>query len=180
MNRLITKADEEAVSYVLQFPAKERGRALEDFVSSKLQKHGFKVLDDKRGMVDLIHGLSMLKVSEAPKMYARQVVYNTNVYGQPMRHDILLVSDKYRSGLIVEVKWNHSGGSVDEKYPFVYQSYLGIGLPFYIVSDGGGDRDFATKWVRSKVDGKSLVGTGNTADFDRFCKENLVGQARSD
>ncbi len=62
--------------------------------------------------------------------------------------------EKWPMGLWIEAKWQQSGGSVDEKYPYLvanlkkYPAYHSI-----IVLDGGGYKAGAEAWLRTQTDG---------------------------
>lgn len=71
------------------------------------------------------------------------------------------------SGLIIECKWQASGGSVDEKFPYlnlnIQQSYP---APTIVVIGGEGMREGAIKWLRQQVTyNRNLLGVYS---LDRF------------
>ncbi|MEC4815321.1 MAG: PD-(D/E)XK nuclease superfamily protein, partial [Scytonema sp. PMC 1069.18] len=55
-----------------------------------------------------------------PKRYAKQVYIGTGIYQTDIYVDFYIVGlPALSSGLIIECKWQESGGSVDEKFPYL-------------------------------------------------------------
>ena len=61
-----------------------------------------------------------------PAMYLKQPIYShkvrfgTNIYGLQSEYDFAIYHpEKQPEGLIIEAKWQQSGGTVDEKFPYL-------------------------------------------------------------
>ncbi len=98
--------------------------------------------------------------------YQRQVAVGTSIYGTTLRADFLADDiPGYPGGLIIESKWQDTGGTADEKLPFlvlnIEQRYS---HPTIIVLEGEGYRPGAEQWLRGQISGK-LVGVYSLKQF---------------
>ena len=89
--------------------ANNTGQNLEAFIENALIRHGYQFVDKAKFKPSIY--------LEQP-IYSKQVficksIYDTNVYCD----FILYHPEKYPDCLIIESKWQQTGGSVDEKYP---------------------------------------------------------------
>ena len=100
-----------------------------------------------------------------------------SIYETPRKCDFLVLNkDKFPDGLIIECKWQHSKGSVDEKYPFALFNIFKIGVPTIILLDGGGYKPAAMKWLKDQVDEKrALIGVHNMTEFQALVNKNFLG-----
>ena len=110
------------------------------------------------------------------KQYAKQVPCGTSIYETKRKCDFLVLNkEKFPDGLIIECKWQESAGSVDEKYPFTVFNILKIGVPTIILLDGGGYKQKAMEWLKSKVTPNSaLIGVYNMAEFQKLTNGNFL------
>jgi hypothetical protein len=79
----------------------------------------------------------------------RNVPYET-IYGHRGNTEFLLCSARYQLNVRIECKWQQSGGSVDEKFPYLYLNCVEQ-MPenqIIIVVDGGGAKAGAIAWLR--------------------------------
>ena len=77
--------------------------------------------------------------------------------------------------LIIECKWQQSGGSVDEKYPFALFNIFKIGVPTIILLDGGGYKQAAMKWLKDQVDpNRALIGVYNMMEFQSLVNKSSL------
>ena len=110
----------------------------------------------------------LLTAALLPKRYAKQVSIGTGIYQTALKVDFYVVGLPVSpSGLIIECKWQESGGSVDEKFPYlnmnIQQSYP---APTIVVIGGEGMREGAINWLRQQVTyNRNLLGVYN---LDRF------------
>ena len=120
------------------------GKALERFVRDILLNRGYEKVKpafflDKRG-------------GDQP-FFAEQKVICQSIYDTDIKCDFLLYHpEKYPNCLAIEAKWQQSGGSVDEKYPYlvanIQEKYP---CPAWIVLDGKGYKPAAEKWLKRQV-----------------------------
>lgn len=100
--------------------------------------------------------------------YTRQCPVGVSIYRTTLRADFV-VHDfaDYPDGLAIEVKWQDSGGSVDEKFPYLItnakeQRYA---RPLLLIAFGPGLRRGALDWVRAQVDGTALIAVLTIEEF---------------
>lgn len=99
--------------------------------------------------------------------FERQVTIGTTIYGTELRVDFVLLNLRdFPDGLIVESKWQDVGGSVDEKFPYLVENIRHqYPLPAVVIVHGGGCRDGAVRWLRSRCDGQRLIAVYGLEDF---------------
>ncbi|MBW4641809.1 MAG: hypothetical protein KME23_02080 [Goleter apudmare HA4340-LM2] len=95
----------------------------------------------------------LLTATLLPKRYAKQVYIGSGIYQTTLKVDFYIVGlPVMPSGLIIECKWQESGGSVDEKFPYldlnIRYSYP---APTIVVIGGEGMRLGAVKWLKEQV-----------------------------
>jgi len=90
-----------------------------------------------------------------------------NIYGEDSKPDLFVQGiPGYEQGLIIEVKYQSVGGSVDEKYPSLIENIkTKYPYPTVIVIDGNGYRAGALSWLKMHIDGKKLI---NIFDINEF------------
>lgn len=103
------------------------------------------------------------------KIYSHKVRYGENLYGLHSEFDFAIYHpEKHPDGLIIEAKWQQSGGTVDEKFPYLV---LNIQTKYphktIVVLDGGGYRKGAEKWIRSQV-GNNLLHVFDMKEFQTW------------
>ncbi|MBD2344985.1 PD-(D/E)XK nuclease superfamily protein [Anabaena subtropica] len=95
----------------------------------------------------------LLNASLLKKRYAKQVYIGNGVYQTSLKVDFYVVGLPVNPPeLIIECKWQESGGSVDEKFPYLnlnIQEYYPA--PTIVVIGGEGMREGAIKWLRQQV-----------------------------
>lgn len=125
--------------------ANKQGKVLESTILPCLERHGFKVERYS----------SWIKEPEAfgDELVLTNVPYQT-IYGHRGFTEFLLVSKSRELKIRIECKWQQSGGSVDEKLPYLYLNCLWA-VPeddIIIVVGGGGMKKGAIAWLKSAVD----------------------------
>lgn len=152
--------------------ANRSGSVLERTVEGTLQGYGYvqicQNLPKKRRREWLLSDTS-------PQRYARQVYIGPGIYGSDIYVDFYTVGLAVMPELIIECKWQHSGGSVDEKLP-----YLNLNIkdcypaPAIVLIDGGGMKPGAVEWLSRQVDSnRNLLGVYTLSNFMIWANKNL-------
>lgn len=104
-----------------------------------------------------------------------QRTVGAGIYGTPIQADILLErAPGFPEGLIIESKWQGSGGSVDEKYPYLVANiHFCYPCPVIILADGDGARPGAIRWLKAQVDGQKLYAVFSLKELVTWCNRNL-------
>ena len=86
-------------------------------------------------------------------VYETQVLVGESIYGSKLRVDFFVKGLKdYPQGLIIESKWQGSGGTADEKLPYLLENIkLKYPAPTLIVIDGKGYRQGAWDWAKLQI-----------------------------
>jgi hypothetical protein len=108
------------------------------------------------------------------KIFVQKLKGYPSCYGVPHSHDFVLYHrSKLPWGVIVEVKWQTVGGSVDEKFPFVVLSFKGmpVGIQTILLIDGGGARADATRWAKGQTRGDFITMT-SIGEFTRWLRKH--------
>ena len=108
------------------------------------------------------------------RLFVAQFPIGYSIYGLPPLTDFWVRgAPDYPQGLAIEVKWQQSTGSVDEKFPYlvlnIQQCYP---CPALVVADGGGQRPGALQWLRGQVSG-NLLGVFSVSEFLAWANRNL-------
>jgi len=107
-------------------------------------------------------------------IYTRQYQLES-IYGTPLKCDFILYHPtQYPSCILIEAKWQQSGGSVDEKFPYLV---LNIREKYpcatIVVIEGGGYRKEALAWLRNQED-KKLVHVFNMSEFFKWASSHIT------
>ena len=104
--------------------ANRTGNQLENFVEDALRRCGYVEFQGRKNQV------FANRQTIAGKQYIKQIPVGETIYSTQRKADFLIInSDKFAHGLIIECKWQQSSGSVDEKYP-----YLLFNIPLFRLS----------------------------------------------
>lgn len=97
------------------------------------------------------------------------------VYGRSLEADIHVSGlENYPTGLAIEVKWQDSNGTVDEKFPYLIANIRsGYPCPVLVVTGGKGARPDAIHWLRDQVDGIHLIAVLTLEEFITWCHRNV-------
>lgn len=97
------------------------------------------------------------------------------IYNTPIHADILIECvPGFVQGLIIESKWQASGGSVDEKYPYLVANIRHCyPCPVIILADGDGARPGSIRWLKSQIDGDHLYAVFSLKELVTWCNRNL-------
>lgn len=142
------------------------GKNFEQFVENLIIGAGYTFVDKKKFTASIY--------LEQP-IYSKQVYVSRSIYDTPSYCDFILYHpEKHSDCLIIETKWQQTGGSVDEKYPYLIIN-IQTRYPHktVLVLDGGGYKGGAEKWVKDQV-GNQLIGVYNMSEFQKWAnKGNL-------
>ncbi|QSJ20248.1 hypothetical protein JYQ62_17005 [Nostoc sp. UHCC 0702] len=127
--------------------ANQAGKILESNVETILSQHGYFQVGNHVSK-EFLFDASLLE-----KRFAKQVYIGSGIYQTTLKVDFYVMGlPLMPSGLIIECKWQESGGSVDEKFPYlnmnIQNSYP---APTIVVIGGEGMREGAIKWLRQQV-----------------------------
>jgi len=142
------------------------GKILEKFVEDRLIERGYTFIDKKK-----FQPSTYLNQPIYSKQYfSGKTIYETNIYCD----FVLFHPEKWKECLIIECKWQESGGSVDEKYPYLILN-IQTRYPYktILLIDGGGYKQGALDWIKSQI-GNNLLNVMNMQQFNKWAnKENL-------
>ena len=133
------------------------GTVLQEFVNKRLCDLGYKYVHEAK--------FKAATYLEQP-IYTWQHHIGDGIYGLPLKCDFTLYHPtKWPDCLIIECKWQQSGGSVDEKYPYLVLNIQHC-YPYktLLLLDGGGYRKGAAAWLRKQV-GNNLLHVWSMAEF---------------
>lgn len=114
------------------------------------------------------------KRTRPARLFVAQYPIGHSIYGLPLQTDFWISgAPGYPNGLAIEVKWQQSQGSVDEKFPYlalnIKQCYP---CPALVIADGGGQRPGALQWLRGQAEG-NLLGVFTLAEFLAWANRHL-------
>lgn len=154
--------------------AAKSGNVLESTVEGTLLGHRYISLDEDLPKKQRLGFL--LSSSNIPKRYARQVYIGPGIYGTDIYVDFYIIgSSSISSGLIIECKWQQSGGSVDEKLPYVNLNIQKCyPAPAVVLIDGGGMKPGSISWLTKQVVfNPNLLAVHTLASFIAWSNNNL-------
>lgn len=154
--------------------ANQAGQVLEVTVEGTLRAHEYYLVSPnvpKNQQREYILNSTVL-----PKRYSRNVYVGTGIYQTDLYVDFYIInSDKHPSGLIIECKWQESGGSVDEKFPYlnlnIQHSYPAKTI---VVMGGEGMRKGALDWFKQQAGyNQNLLAVFSLDRFIAWSNNNL-------
>jgi DNA adenine methylase len=100
----------------------------------------------------------------------------TSIYGYPIKCDFILYHPElWQECLVIESKWQQSGGSADEKFPYtVFNLKEQSPVQSIIVVDGDGQNKGAVAWLRGQVDKKKLLHVLSMAEFQNWVNKGNI------
>jgi len=143
--------------------ANKNGNSLEAYVDGVLRNQGYREVDDR----DIANYI----VNEHPGHYARQVKLGKGIYGTGIKTDFVVYRRDAKAPLIIECKWQESGGTADEKLPFLVANVREC-YPYEtcVVIDGAGFRPGAVEWLKRQKDRK-IVGVFRMQEFQTWANK---------
>ena len=108
------------------------------------------------------------------RLFVAQYPIGQSIYGLPLNADFWVRgAPGLPDGLAIEVKWQQSTGSVDEKFPYLIHNIKECyPCPALVIADGGGQRPGALHWLRGQVAG-NLLAVFSLAEFLAWANRNL-------
>lgn len=151
--------------------ANKTGNRLELFVKQALVDYGYKEFWNYKEQV------FENRKTVGGKQFACHVSVGKTIYETKRICDFLVINRSlFPEGLIIECKWQQSGGSVDEKYPFLLYNIIKTGVPTILLLDGGGYKKAAEKWIKDQANPmRALTRVLNMAEFQREVNNGLFG-----
>ncbi len=108
------------------------------------------------------------------RLFVAQYPIGPSIYGLPLNADFWVRgAPHFPAGLAIEVKWQQSTGSVDEKFPYLVHNIRECyPCPALVIADGGGQRPGALQWLRAQAEG-NLLAVFSLAEFMAWANRNL-------
>jgi len=133
-----------------------------EFIESNLLESGYRYADRIR--------VDQLRTFTYP-VYSRNIAVGKNIYDLERKcHLILFHPRKWANGLVIEVRWQGVGGTVDEKFPFIVMNIKRSGLETVIVMGGEKLKPQVFEWVQSQI-GYRLVEVFDPTQFQNWALE---------
>ena len=134
--------------------ANTNGKSLEATIRNLLLEKGYVELTKSENEFVVKHGGTHPSGWDSPdKWFTTQIPLTRNLYGARWRSDFYIVGQGYPNGILVEVKWQGSGGSVDEKYVFTVESMISADIEAFkiFLLCGIGVRQGARDWIKKRI-----------------------------
>ena len=146
--------------------ANHNGSQLEEFIDERLNEAGYTFVPKER-----FRAATYLQ----QPIYTRQCRIAKSIFETDSQCDFIIFHpEKYPDSLIIESKWQQSGGSVDEKYAY---TILNIKERYphktILILDGGGYKKQTEQWIRKQVDQK-LLHVFNMAEFQKWANKEGI------
>ena len=146
--------------------ANNSGKWLEAFVAQHLDQRDYRLV--KRSEFDQERTLK-------DPIYTTQYEVGESIYGKRRRVDLILYHPVlHPSCLCIQCKWQSSGGSVEEKYPYEVESIAQGGYDTIIILDGGGYTPGARQWLVDQAGRRRLKYVFDQGEFSRFVSKGGV------
>lgn len=141
--------------------AGKTGNALESVIKLSLERNGYTFVE--RSKFDAARYLDQ-------PIYSMQYPIGKSIYNTQLYCDFIMYHpQKHPDCLVIESKWQQSGGSVDEKFPYLVVNIRDqYPCATVIVVDGGGCRASAVKWLKEQEDQKKLSHVFNMMEFQKW------------
>lgn len=108
-----------------------------------------------------------------PPWYARQFRLYPSLFGKPMIHDVYYYGGKFPKGLVLEVKWQSSPGSVYEKLPFTLMSLASMPAAKVLIIEGPCHPAWAVTWCREFAKTHRGLSVMNLSEFIVWTHDKL-------
>jgi hypothetical protein len=146
--------------------AVSNGQSYEEFAENALKRWGYQRADNAKG--------GLFKKREwigNVKCYAKNVNVGVNIFGRNRIVEFFVCNRLlFPCDLILECKWQQSPGSVDEKYPHLYENILKTDIPTIVLVGGGGSKPESRQWLKDRVDRNVLLAVWEMEEFQ--CEVN--------
>ena len=154
--------------------ANKHGKLLEYDIIDGLIRRGYQQLTkEEKNYFVKADGLMPPPSEWGDKWFVPQVRLERNLYLAKYTTDVFVYNEQnFPEGFHLEVKWQSSSGSVDEKYVFTVLSLQQFKADTILILDGGGARQGAISWIKS-MSGKKGFQYFNLIDFKRWANKYL-------
>ena len=160
--------------------AESTGSVAEATVRSVLTSRGYVELSVQEALADepIAEQIAMFRDftrrTRPARLFVAQYPIGQSIYGLPLFADLWIKgAPGFPAGLALEVKWQQSTGSVDEKFPYLVLNIRECyPCPAIVIADGGGQRPGALQWLRSQVGG-NLLAVYSLAEFLAWSNRTL-------
>lgn len=140
--------------------ANRAGEQHAEFVENLLKDYGYVKVTPIR-----FFALCSLK----QPIFAKECHTGKTLYGGSRRVDFILYHPiKWAECLIIECKWQASGGSTDQKYPYFVESTNKNPEQAIFVIGGDGYSGRSKDWLRSQIGKGRILDVLDQGDFARF------------
>ncbi|MCA0428722.1 MAG: hypothetical protein LCH37_14905 [Bacteroidetes bacterium] len=142
------------------------GTQLEKFIEDRLIERKYQFVSKEKFKPAIYLG---------QPIYCKQFPLNPSIYETQLFGDFVLFHpEKWPQCLIIESKWQQSGGSVDEKFPFLVRN-IQERHPYQtiVLLDGGGYKKKAEEWMRNQV-GNNLLHVFNMGEFQKWVNQGNI------
>ena len=148
--------------------ASKQGKVLEQTIIPTFQSRGFQ-------------HVPYSKWKKRPENFGEELLLGnvpyTTIYGHRGYTEFLVKSVRFNLNHRIECKWQQSGGSVDEKLPYLYLNCIEA-IPennIIIVAGGGGMKKGAVPWLKTTVEcGHFLRGEYKKKNVQVFTLEEFL------
>ena len=140
--------------------ANRAGKQLAEFVDNLLQDYGY---------VKVSHNRFFALCSLEQPIYARECHAGRTIYDGPRHVDFILYHPvKWADCLVIECKWQSSGGSADQKYPYSVLSANLNPQPAIFVLEGDGYSPRSGDWLKSQAGKEKILHVMDQGEIARF------------
>ena len=153
--------------------ANRHGKQLEQMVETILLGRGYRKLSQKEKSQQA-KALFIDSLFNDP-WFSPQMKLELNLYGAEFTSDFAVYHpEKYPKGILMECKWQGSGGSVDEKYVFTVLSINKFAGFKILILGGEGARKKAKLWIADQAKKKKDFEFFDSMDaFTQWANYNL-------
>lgn len=146
--------------------ANKTGNELKIFIQDRLKREGYCFVLNKR--------FSAARILKQP-IYTRQFEVGKSIYGTKWKCDFILYHpERHPNCLVIDSKWQQSGGSVDEKYPYLVLNIKEQGIyDTIVIIDGNGYKKEALKWLKAQV-GSNLIEVFSMSEFTSWVNKKKI------
>jgi hypothetical protein len=150
--------------------ANKSGKILEANVEATLSGHNYYQVGNHVS-IQYVLNAGLLSKRFAKQVYIGRGIYQTDIYVDFYVYGLPIMP----SGLIIECKWQESGGSVDEKFPYLNMNIqYSYPAPTIVVIGGEGMREGASRWLKERVsDNQNLLAVQTLDRFIAWADKNL-------
>ena len=146
--------------------AVKTGNQLEAFIEVLISDRGYRFVNREE--------FSAMTDMEQP-IYTTQYYVGEGTYGKKRVVDFILYHPiRWQQCLVIEAKWQQSGGSVDEKFPYLVLCIKKSAYDTIVVLDGDGYSKGAENWLQGQAGLGYLKHVFNMSKFQKFANDDRL------